>query len=79
MPRHQSDRRSTVAAVLPSSLAALVAAAVLRTQGIVAVVESPAVGAAPPAPGSPEEGIGLLVAPEDEERAVQILRDRQMI
>ena len=79
MPRHQSDRRTTTAAVLPTSMAAFMAAAVLRTEGIVAVVESPIVGAAPPAPGSPEEGVALLVAPEDEERAVSVLRSRSLI
>jgi hypothetical protein len=72
-----------VAAVLASPIAAFMAAAVLRTQGIVAVVESPMVGAAPPAPedgeGAPGAGVGLLVAAEDEERAVQILRDRHLI
>ena len=79
MPRHQSDRRSATAAVLPTSMAAFMAAAVLRTQGIVAVVESPEVGAAPPAPGSPDAGVRLLVAPEDEERALVVLRERNLI
>ena len=79
MPRHQSDRRSTTAAVLSTSMAAFMAAAVLRTQGIVAVVEAPEVGAAPPAPGSPDAGVRLLVAPEDEERALDVLRSRHLI
>jgi hypothetical protein len=79
LPRHQSDRRSATAAVLPTSMAAFMAAAVLRTQGIVAVVESPEVGAAPPSPDSPEAGVRLLVAPEDEARALEVLRDRHLI
>ena len=79
MPRHQSDRHSKIAAVLPSSMAAFMAAAVLRTQGIIAVVESPLAGAAPPAPGAPAESVHLLVAPEDEERAVSVLRSRNLI
>jgi hypothetical protein len=60
-------------------MAAFMAAAVLRTQGIVAVVESPAVGTAPPAPGTADAGVRLLVAPEDEERALDVLRERKLI
>jgi len=78
MPRHQSDRRSSVAAVLAAPIAHL-AAAVLRTQGGIAVVESPALGAAPPAPGATPAGLTLLVAPEDEAKAAEILRERGLI
>ena len=39
----------------------------------------PMVGAAAPAPGSPAAGVRLLVAPEDEERALDVLRSRHLI
>jgi hypothetical protein len=79
VPRHQSDRHSVVAAVLASPVVANLAAALLRTQGVTAVVETAVVGAAPPAPPAGPDGVRLLVAPEDEERASAILRARGLI
>lgn len=75
MARYQQERRNAVVATLRNQLSANMAVAILRVQGVVAVIET-APGAPPGMHDAPEGGIQLAVAPEDVERARQILAER---
>jgi hypothetical protein len=78
MARFQGERRNTVVATLRNAMSANMAAAILRTQGVIAAVESAPAGTGPSL-DDPPEGVNLTVAPEDEARAREILAQRGLI
>jgi hypothetical protein len=78
MARYQGERHSTVVATLRNAMSANMVAAILRTQGVIAAVEAAPAGAGPSL-DDPPDGVKLSVAPEDEERARQILAERGLI
>lgn len=75
MARYQSERRNTVIAKMRDQLAANMAVAILRVQGVIAVIESTP-GAPAGMSDAPEGGVSIAVAPEDEERARLVLAER---
>jgi hypothetical protein len=75
MARYQQERRSAVVATLRDQLSANMAIAVLRVQGVIAVIEL-APGAPPGMRDAPEDGVRVAVAPEDEVLARRILAER---